>query len=77
MEIRLAIGLRMLAGGSYLDIASRFGISHSMVYTIMWQVVDAINNCAEIGKFYFPQTEEECRPFAEAFEVRLRTVHSK
>ena len=26
MEIRLAIGLRMLPGGSYLDIAPRFGV---------------------------------------------------
>ena len=57
--IRLAIGLLMLAGGSYLDIALRFGISQSTVFTIMGKVVDAINNTPEVGPFFFPQTDEE------------------
>lgn len=74
MEIRLAIGLRMLAGGSYLDVAARFGVSHPTVYTIMWEVIDAINNTPEVGPFFFPQTQAHCRTFAARFEVRLRTV---
>ena len=74
MEIRLAIGLRMLAGGSYLDIAPRFGISPSTVFTIMGKVVDAINNAPEFGPFFFPQTDEKCRFFAAGFEVRVRVL---
>lgn len=31
----------MLAGGSYLDVAARFGVSHPTVYAIMWEVIDA------------------------------------
>ena len=51
---------RMPAGGSYLDIAPRFGISQSTVFTIMGKVVDAINNTPDVGPFFFPQTDEEC-----------------
>ena len=54
-KIHLAIGLRTLAGGSYLDVAARFGVSHSSAYTIMWAVVDAINNTPEVGPFFFPR----------------------
>ena len=64
----------MLAGGSYLDIAQRFGISQSTVFTIMGKVVDAINNTPEVGPFFFPQTDEECRQFTAGFEVRVRVL---
>ena len=74
VEIRLAIGLRMLAGGSYLDIASKFGVSQSTVFTIMWEVVGAINNTHEVRPFFFPQTDEACRFFAAGFEVRVRVL---
>ena len=43
VEIRLAVALRMFAGGSYVGIAVLFGISKESVFNIMWQVVDAIN----------------------------------
>lgn len=64
----------MLAGGSYLDVAGRFGVSTTSVYKILWEVVDAINNCPEVGPFFFPQTVPECRRVAAKFKVRLRTV---
>ena len=61
MEIRRAIGLRMLAGGSYLDVAARFGVSHSTVYTILSEVIDAINNTPEVGPFFFPwHSQNQC-----------------
>jgi len=37
-EFRLALGLRMLAGASYLDCMLAFGVSRSMVYAIFHQV---------------------------------------
>lgn len=40
---RLAIALRLFAGGSCHDIADIYCISRSWVYNIAWQVVDAIN----------------------------------
>ena len=53
------MGLRMLAVSSYLDIAPRFGVSQSTVFTITGKVVDAINNTPEVGPFFFLQTDEE------------------
>ncbi|CAB1117881.1 unnamed protein product [Ectocarpus sp. CCAP 1310/34] len=54
-KIRLAIGLRMMAGASYLDVAVLFGVSKETVFSILWQVVDAINStAAEVGPFVFP-----------------------
>jgi len=37
-ECRLALGLRMLAGASYLDCMLAFGVSRSMVYAIFHQI---------------------------------------
>jgi len=37
-ECRLALGLRILAGASYLDCMLAFGVSRSMVYAIFHQV---------------------------------------
>ena len=59
MEIRLAIGLRMLVGGFYLGIAPRFGVSQSTFFTTTGKVVDAINNTPGVGPFFVPQTDEE------------------
>ena len=42
-ELRLAICLRYLAGGSYLDIAFLFGVALRSVYRVTWEVIDAIN----------------------------------
>ena len=55
LQINLGISLRMLAGGSSLDVGARFGISHSSIYPIMWEVVDAMNNTPEFGPFFFLQ----------------------
>ena len=43
-----------------MDFAPTFGVSRSMVSTIVWEVVGAINNTPEVGPFIFPQTDEEC-----------------
>ena len=69
MEIRLAVALRMSAGGSYVDIAVLFGISKDSMFSIMWQVVDGINNTPEVGAFFFPQTVDECTRQAERWKV--------
>ena len=49
----------------------------STVFAIMWKVVDAINNTPEVGPFFFPQTDEECRFFAAGFEVRVRVLQQQ
>ncbi|CAB1109577.1 unnamed protein product [Ectocarpus sp. CCAP 1310/34] len=50
----------MMAGASYLDVVVLFGESKETVFSILWQVVDAINSTAEVGPFFFPQSEDEC-----------------
>ena len=41
--IQLAITLRILAGGSYLDIAFGYNVGNSTVYPNFWKVMEAIN----------------------------------
>ena len=42
-EVKLAIALRYLAGGSHLDLRLIYHVSSSFVYSCVWLVVDAIN----------------------------------
>ena len=37
VKIRLAIGLRMMAGASYMDLAVLFGVSKETVFKVFWQ----------------------------------------
>ena len=69
VHIRVAVALRMLAGASYLDIALLFGISVPTVFTILWEVIDAINSTPTVGGFFFPQTEEACAVAAGRWKV--------
>lgn len=55
-EVRLAITLRYLAGGSYLDVCSNFGVSNAEFYRSVWRCVDAINDTFPID---FPIDDEE------------------
>ena len=55
VEIYPNIGLRILAGGSYLHVEPRFGVSFPMVYAITWEVVDAINNSSKVCPVLFRQ----------------------
>jgi len=42
-EVRTAMVLRCLGGGSYLDICAAFGVSPSTMYNCLWEVIDAVN----------------------------------
>ncbi|KAJ1422043.1 hypothetical protein B484DRAFT_433100 [Ochromonadaceae sp. CCMP2298] len=54
--IKLAIALRYLAGGSYLDLAFAFCVSHKHVMSYEWQVVTAID--ASLDNIKFPLDNE-------------------
>ena len=43
-EVKVAMALRFLAGGSALDLKLIYRVSKSYVYDCVWLVVDAINN---------------------------------
>mmetsp|Transcript_4497 Transcript_4497/g.6787 ORF Transcript_4497/g.6787 Transcript_4497/m.6787 type:complete len:430 (-) Transcript_4497:272-1561(-) len=57
-EVRLAMTLRYLAGGSVWDIKLLFNISVNEFYSSVWRVVEAINNY-EGFKVVFPIDDEE------------------
>jgi hypothetical protein len=41
--IKLCMGLRLLAGGSYLDLSFGYDIPHTTVYIYAWQALDALD----------------------------------
>lgn len=43
-EVRLALTLRYLAGGTVWDIRSNFGVSKTEFYRSVWTVIDALNS---------------------------------
>jgi hypothetical protein len=47
-EVKLAIALRYLAGGSHLDLRLLYHVSSSFVYKCVWAVVDAINDKVKV-----------------------------
>lgn len=70
VQLRLAVALRILAGASYLDVAVMFGLGLPTVYKTLWMVIDAINDTEEIGPFFFPTQEFDCRGHAARYKAR-------
>ena len=64
--IQLAVCLRMLAGGSYLDISFGYDVGHSSVYTIFKKVLEAIDKRVDNIKFPY-KSEEELKKLEETF----------
>lgn len=71
-EIRLAVGLRMVYGASHFEVCDRFGLPLSYAEPLVGEVVEAINNCEQVGKKFLPRTKKLCRRFADRFEVQVR-----
>jgi len=55
-SIRLACAIRYFSGGSPYDLMSLYGVSHTLVYDSLWQVVQATNSLKEFHILY-----PECR----------------
>ena len=55
--IKLAATLRLLAGGSYLDIAFGYEILESHVFTYFYQCLEAIDTA--LDNIHFPLDDEE------------------
>lgn len=63
---RLSVAIRYFAGGRPEDICLTHGISHSEVFNSVWQCVDAVNRCDELG-FSFPSDHKVQSDLARAF----------
>jgi len=52
INTRLAVTLRWLAGGSYIDLCFAWGIGHSTFFSdrgVLWPTIEALNNLFDIG----------------------------
>ena len=52
-EVTMAIGIRLLAGASYIDLTTAYGVSESSVFLSRNIFVDAVNTCDTL-KIVFP-----------------------
>lgn len=68
-ELEVSSSLRYFAGASMYDLILTHGISHSTLFTLVWRVVTAINNCPELN-INFPNDHEEQKAIAAQFLSR-------
>jgi DDE superfamily endonuclease len=66
-ELCLFCTLRLLAGGSYLDIFTLTGVSVASFYRVVYRTLRLIVNCKEL-EIRMPTNEEECKKVAEGFQ---------
>jgi hypothetical protein len=71
--LQLCIGLRMVAGGSYLDIADAHAVHESSVRPITVGVIDSINLRIKIVSFPFSDTDK-LREHAKTFFDRCEEL---
>ena len=72
VETKVAIALRYMSSGDPNDIQLPFGISHSKIFPILWEVVDAINELPYFNIEY-PKDHNEQRRIAREFrDLRSR-----
>jgi hypothetical protein len=73
MPTKISVALRYFAGGSPYDISVVHGISHTDVFRNVWQVVDAVNKCPELG-FRYPSNHAEQQKIADGFKRISRGI---
>eukprot|EP01047_Picozoa_sp_COSAG01_P082761 COSAG01_NODE_17037_length_1183_cov_1.239852_1_plen_379_part_10 len=81
-EIKLAMTLRWLAGGSYLDIADLHGVSEEAFYTHVWQVMEAIDTVKAyrfqllrlLSSLNLEQGRSPVEPLAEGFDAKTHGI---
>jgi hypothetical protein len=66
---QLAMTLRFLAGGSYLDLVIIYGVSKNTFFQIVHRVANAICS-SSVGGFYLPENTAQFRALAEGFQHR-------
>jgi hypothetical protein len=75
--LQLCIGLRYLAGGSYLDIADAYKVHESTVRPVVWRVIHAINKNVHNVSFPYKNVEkleEHAKTFFDVSNELLGTV---
>ena len=65
----MAVGLCLLAGASYIDLTSAYGISESSVFVARNLFVNAVNSCQAL-KVVFPDSEEDFNVLQNEFQAK-------
>lgn len=68
-QVRLACAIRYSSGGSPYDIMALYGVSHSLVFDSLWQVVEALNKCQQFQISY-----PSCHRKQEAIALGFKAV---
>ena len=68
-EMTMAVGLCLLAGASYIDLTSAYGISESSVFVARNLFVNAVNSF-EASKIVFPDSEEDFNVLQNEFQAK-------
>ena len=68
-EMTMAVGLCLLAGASYIDLTSAYGISESSVFVARNLFVNAVNSF-EALKIVFPDSEEDFNVLQNEFQAK-------
>ena len=68
-EMTMAVGLCLLAGASYIDLTSAYGISESSVFVARNLFVNAVNSC-EALEVVFPNSEEDFNVLQNGFQAK-------
>ena len=68
-EMTMAVGLCLLAGASYIDLTSAYGISESSVFVARNLFVNAVNSCQAL-KVVFPDSEEDFNVLQNGFQAK-------
>lgn len=69
-EVRVAIALRYLGGGSYIDICAALGVHCATVYRSLWDVIDAVNSSPSLDLDYQLDNPARRLGYAAGFQRR-------
>jgi len=72
-ELRTAMALRCLGGGTYLDICAAFGVATATMYNCLWQVIDAVNDTASLDFNFVPGDPVWRQQTAQGFKRSRKT----
>ena len=76
--LRVAMTLRYLAGGSYLDLCYIFGVRKSTFYSLVWQTLELLDKCPALPDMTLEQdvhNQQRCRALAAGFNRRTGGGH--
>jgi len=69
-EVRTAIALRYLGGGSYLDTCAILGVHTCTVFRALWDVVDAVNSTPFLDLDFQLSSSPRRLAYAAGFQSR-------